>query len=48
MKSARQMIQDCDALQELEPLTDDWHDMAEADARLLAGRVPLTEAKARK
>ena len=40
MKTAMQMIQDCEALQKLEQLTaDNWHDMAEADASLVASRM---------
>ena len=40
MKTAMQMVQDCEALQELEHLTaDNWHDMAEADACLVAARM---------
>lgn len=43
------MIRDCEALQRLERLTPgNWHDMADADARLIAeqlsGAGPLTEA----
>jgi len=40
MKTAKQILLDCEALQELEHLTpNNWHDMAEADARLIANRV---------
>lgn len=36
MKTAAEMMRDCEALQRLEHLTaDNWHDMAEADATLL-------------
>ena len=42
MKTAMQMVQDCEALQELEHLTaDNWHDMAEADACLVAAPYGL-------
>jgi hypothetical protein len=49
MKTGAQMIRDCEALQRLEHLTTgNWHDMADADARLvakqLAGAGPLTAA----
>jgi len=37
MRTAEQIILDCEALQQLEPMTaSNWHDMAEADARLIA------------
>jgi hypothetical protein len=40
MKTATQMNQDCEALQEFEHLTaDNWHGMAEADAYLVASRM---------
>ena len=34
------MVQDCEALQRLEHLTaENWHDMAEADARLVVAAI---------
>ena len=40
MKTAEQIILDCEALQQLEPMTAaNWHDMAEADARLIADGI---------
>ena len=40
MKTGRQMVQDCEALQRLEHLTaENWHDMAEADARLVVAAI---------
>ena len=49
MKTGAQMIRDCEALQRLEHLTaGNWHDMADADAKLLADQLavpgPLTPA----
>jgi hypothetical protein len=49
MKTGAQMIRDCEALQKLEHLTvGNWHDMADADAELLAHQLaapePLTAA----
>jgi hypothetical protein len=49
MKTGPQMIRDCEALQRLEHLTPgNWHDMADADARLVANQLartgPLTGA----
>jgi hypothetical protein len=49
MKTGPQMIRDCEALQRLEHLTPgNWHDMADADARLVANHLartgPLTGA----
>jgi len=40
MKSGTRMIKDCEALQKLEHLTaDNWHDMVEADARLVVAQL---------
>jgi len=40
MRTAEQIILDCEALQQLEPMTSsNWHDMAEADARLIADGI---------
>ena len=40
MKNGTRMIKDCEALQKLEHLTaDNWHDMVEADARLVVAQL---------
>ena len=40
MKNGTRMIKDCEALQQLEHLTaDNWHDMVEADARLVVAQL---------
>ncbi len=40
MRTAEQIILDCEALQQPEPMTaSNWHDMAEADARLIADGI---------
>ena len=40
MKTGAQMIRDCEALQQLEHLTvGNWHDMADADAQLVADQL---------
>ena len=40
MKIGEQIVIDCESLQSLEALTaDNWHDMAEADAKLVARRL---------
>ena len=45
MRTAEQMILDCESLQKLERLTpDNWHDMAEADARLIAIQIDPRKA----
>ena len=49
MKTGAQMIRDCEALQQFEHLTvGNWHDMADADAKLLADQLeqsgPLSTA----
>ena len=42
MKTGAQMIRDCEALQRLEHLTaGNWHDMADADAKLLTEQLAL-------
>ncbi len=50
MKTGEQIVHDCESLQRLETLTaDNWHDMAEADAklvtRLLVSSRPITDAE---
>ena len=43
MKIGEQIVIDCESLQSLEALTaDNWHDMAEADAKLVARRLVPT------
>ena len=44
MKTGAQMIRDCEALQLLEHLTvGNWHDMADADAQLVADQLAQAE-----
>ncbi len=50
MKTGEQIVLDCESLQGLEVLTaDNWHDMAEADAKLVArglvSNCPISDAQ---